>query len=244
MKGEGFGLKKLICTVEQIKFFNSVHTGCGYNRVFRINLIRDFICGTPTISLPLIDLHLPVRLSLRLSFSASYHTFYIESFARPVLHARTPAPTQIHVMMPNKLQSYARPACCGGIMTWKSWNSTTIVVRVRTALWLVHSDASVTWRSAGPSPSPRLAYWAPQCSADAVHKTELGLTDHRNQDGPPAAPGAAVRHYTVDFHTFKHSHHGLDIICIKMLVKRSLIKIKAEVPLKTGYTEKLNSSTV
>lgn len=43
-----------------------------------------------------------------------------------------------------------------GIIRWKSWNSTAIVVRVRTALWLVHSRASVTWKSASPSPILRL----------------------------------------------------------------------------------------
>lgn len=45
------------------------------------------------------------------------------------------------------------PLAPEGIMRWKSWNSASIVVWVWTAWWLVHSDAPVTRKSVGPSPT-------------------------------------------------------------------------------------------
>lgn len=51
--------------------------------------IRNYIKGTPNISLPLSDLHFPICVSLSLTHWASYHTFYIEPLARPDSHAHT-----------------------------------------------------------------------------------------------------------------------------------------------------------
>lgn len=77
---------------------------------------------------------------------SSYHTFYTEQFAR--------ATSQTHKYMlwcQTIFKVMQGPLAPERIMRWKSWNSAVIVVWVRTAWWLVHSDAPVTRKSVGPS---------------------------------------------------------------------------------------------
>lgn len=211
---------------------------------FHINLVRDCICGTPTISIPLINLLFPICVSLSLFLWASYHTFYIEAFARPISHAHTytPSPTQMHSMMPNKLQSYARLACCKGIMRWKGWNSTTIVVWVRTALWLVHSNAPVTWKSAGPSPTPCLlnhtvlsGWW---CTKQRTHRPQ-------EPGGPPVASRTTILYRFPYIQTC-----SITVWTFAALKYQSTLSVKHSVEtkenqrcqLKPDYTGKLSSS--
>lgn len=136
----------------------------------------SYIYGTSTISFPLIT-----------SLFSEPHAIDFSHLPRSSCICTHPRPHK-HVMIPNKLRSYARPTSCRGIMTWKSSNSTTIVEWVTSALWLVHSNALVTWKSVGSSP-----HSLPVEPHRTEKKPEPWLTEHRNQDRPPAASKHATQ---------------------------------------------------